>query len=157
MTSSKILCCHRNVFTELLHSNDMEINRHTYKRVQQFFYCVYSLPRECACRCLAANGGIHFAENIPNNNRRETHTDTQSCGRELWSNRWVRLRCYDIRTKFNRDWFRYSKVNRKGESQTQTAWRSHKPILIFQRKGRRLKTMKIPSQECRWPDQVLYL
>jgi hypothetical protein len=33
--------------------------------------------------------------------------------------------------KFNKDWFRYSEVDR-GYTGTQTAWRYHKPNLIIQ-------------------------
>jgi hypothetical protein len=34
-------------------------------------------------RCLAMKGGIHFTKPLPNNNRRDTHTDTQTDGRNL--------------------------------------------------------------------------
>jgi hypothetical protein len=36
-----------------------------------------------------------------------------------------------IHTKFHKDWFRQSKVNREGYSDTQTAWGYHKPTFIF--------------------------
>jgi hypothetical protein len=34
-----------------------------------------------------------------------------------------------VHTKFHKDWFVHSKVNRGEFSDTQTAWRSHKPTL----------------------------
>jgi hypothetical protein len=40
---------------------------------------------------------------------------------------WDGLRCHDKHTKFNKDWLRHSKVNMEGFTDTQTAWRSHKP------------------------------
>jgi hypothetical protein len=55
------------------------------------------------------------------------------------------LRCHGIRTRFNKDWFRQSKVNGGGGlSDTQTGWRWHKPTSIFsQNKESRLKTIII--------------
>jgi hypothetical protein len=38
------------------------------------------LPRE---RCLATKGEIQFTEPLPSNDRRDTHTDTQTGGRNL--------------------------------------------------------------------------
>jgi hypothetical protein len=37
--------------------------------------------------------------------------------------RWDGLRYHDTYTKFHKDWFRHSKVNRKGYTDTQTAWK----------------------------------
>jgi hypothetical protein len=34
-------------------------------------------------RCLATKGGIHFTEPLPCNDRRDTHTDTRTDGRDL--------------------------------------------------------------------------
>jgi hypothetical protein len=48
------------------------------------------------------------------------------------------LRCHDIHTKFHSDWFRHSKVNR-GDAQTHTGGRSHKPTLGKQTKKRILR------------------
>jgi hypothetical protein len=73
---------------------------HKERRVQQFFYC-------CVCiscrgnvflrsRCLATIGGIHI----------QTHRLMEGIY-EL--GRWDGMRCYDIHTKFHRDWFRRSK------------------------------------------------
>jgi hypothetical protein len=45
-----------------------------------------------------------------------------------------------IHNKCHKDWFRLSKVNGgRGFTDTQTAWRSHKPILIFQHNEGRLR------------------
>jgi hypothetical protein len=38
------------------------------------------------------------------------------------------LNCNDIHTKFHKDWFRHSKVDRE-RGFTDTGWRSHKPGL----------------------------
>jgi hypothetical protein len=59
--------------------------------------------------------------------------------------RWDGLRCYDIHTKFPKDWFKHSKVNGVGGfTDTQTAWWLHKPtfIFFFQNKESRLKYKK---------------
>jgi hypothetical protein len=59
---------------------------HRKRRVQQFFYC-----------CIVFVAAVTFLPTT-SNNRRDTQTDG--------------LRCHDIHTKFNTDWFRHSKVNR---------------------------------------------
>jgi hypothetical protein len=51
-------------------------------------------------RCLATTG--------------DTHTDTQTDGRDFSIGRSNGLRNRDIHTKFHKDWFRYSKVNGGG-------------------------------------------
>jgi hypothetical protein len=47
-------------------------------------------------RCLAKKGRIHFTERLPSNDRRDTHTDTQTDGRDLWSTplRWAKVPLY---------------------------------------------------------------
>jgi hypothetical protein len=45
---------------------------------------------------------------------RDTHMDTYTDGRDLGKDE---LSCHDVRTKFNKDWFRHSKVI-KGDTQT---------------------------------------
>jgi hypothetical protein len=35
-----------------------------------------------------------------------------------------------IHTKFHKDWFRHSKAVEGGYTDTQTAWRSHKPTFL---------------------------
>jgi hypothetical protein len=105
-------------------------DRFTDTRVQQFFYCcVYPLLRErvhgavsqqwkecytLPSLCLATTRGIHI----------QTH-------RLMGVRRWDGLRCHDIHTKFHKDWFRHLKANREEFTDTQTAWRSHKPTFIF--------------------------
>jgi hypothetical protein len=87
--------CWGNVFTKLQPSNDRGIHRPTYSplirsgphrkiRVQQFFYgCVYVAAGTCLpSRCLALKGGIHLTVSLPND-RRDTHADTQTDGRDL--------------------------------------------------------------------------
>jgi hypothetical protein len=60
----------------------------------------------------------------------DIHICTQTIGSYLWVRRWGGLRCHDIHTKFNDNWFRHSKVYM---GDTQTAWSSHKPTFIFSR------------------------
>jgi hypothetical protein len=48
----------------------------------------------------------------------------------------------DIRTEFYKDWFRHSKVNR-GDTQTQTAKRSHKPNSFLNKESRLIKTIEL--------------
>jgi hypothetical protein len=67
-TRATILHCRGNVFKELLPSSD----KGTYTQVQQFFYCcMCPLPRERVYRAL------------PKNDLRDTHTHTQTDGRNL--------------------------------------------------------------------------
>jgi hypothetical protein len=47
--------------------------QHRKRRVQQFFYC---------CVCIRCRGNV-FTEPLPSNNRRDTHRDTQTDGRDL--------------------------------------------------------------------------
>jgi hypothetical protein len=72
-------------------------------------------------RCLAPKGGIlvQLTEPLPWNDRKDTHTDTQIDGMDLLSTplRWVRVPYYTVHTKFHKDWFRHSKVD-KGDTQT---------------------------------------
>jgi hypothetical protein len=42
-------------------------------------------------------------------------------------------------SKFHKDCCRHSKVSKREDSQTQTAWRLHKPTCIFQNEGSMLK------------------
>jgi hypothetical protein len=41
----------------------------------------------------------------------------------------VGLSCRDIRTKFHNDWFRHSRVDKGGYTDTQTGSRLHMPTL----------------------------
>jgi hypothetical protein len=84
--------------------------------ILQQFYC-------CVCICFRVNV---FTEPLPSNDRRATHTHTKTDGRDLWSTpfRWA------LYTKFRRDWFTHSEVD-KSVIQTHTTWRSHTPAFII--------------------------
>jgi hypothetical protein len=94
------------------------------KHVQQFFYCcvfvaaVMLLPSHC----LAMTGGIHI----------QTH---RLVGGIFEVCCWDGLRCRDIHTRFHRNCFMHSEVNREGSTDAQIAWRSHKPTLDKQAKN----------------------
>jgi hypothetical protein len=45
--------------------------------------------------------------------------------------RWDGLRCHELHIRFHKDWFRNSKIDTGEYTDTQTAWKSHNPILIF--------------------------
>jgi hypothetical protein len=62
---------------------------HKKRRVQQFFYCCVRIR----CR------GTVSTEPLPSNNRRDTHTDTQTDERDLWSTsrRWAQVPWYTYR------------------------------------------------------------
>jgi hypothetical protein len=87
-------------------------------------------PKSLLSRCLATKGGIHrhtcptiilqLRVFVAAGSCLPRHTDTLTDGKDLWS---------DIHTKFNKDWSRYS--IRGGIIDTQRAWWSHKPALIF--------------------------
>jgi hypothetical protein len=95
-TTPPILRCRGNVFTGLLprtiggytdRPTDSPLITHGPHRkwcVQQFFYC-----------CIRCRGSV-FTEPLPSNDKRDTHTDTQTDGRDLWSTpmRWVQLPWY---------------------------------------------------------------
>jgi hypothetical protein len=60
----------------------------------------------------------------------DTHTETQTDGRDLWSTPLRMLRCHDIHTESHKDWFRHSKyVAGRGDSQT-ARW-FYKPTFIW--------------------------
>jgi hypothetical protein len=80
---------------------------HWKRCVQQFFYC---------CVRVLYRGNI-FTEPLPSNDR-GIHIQTDR--RDFFKlGRWDWLRCRDIHTKFHKDWFRHSKVNR-GDTQAHT-------------------------------------
>jgi hypothetical protein len=91
-------------------------DRPTDTRIQQFLYCcVYSLSWERVYRAVAYQ-------------RKEGYTYRKT---DWWGEggiyevrRWDGLRCHGIHTKFHKDWFRHSKVNR-GDSQTQRQHGDH--------------------------------
>lgn len=94
-----------DVFTALLPGNDTRIQT----RAQQFKYrYVYVFTS----RCLAVKGGIHFTGPLSSNHKKLHMTHTVGGMDEVcW---WDGLRRHDIHTKFNKDRFRYSQVNRRG-------------------------------------------
>jgi hypothetical protein len=49
-------------------------------RLQQFFVAAGTF---LLSRCLVTKGGMHLTEPLPNNDRRDTHTDTLVNGRDL--------------------------------------------------------------------------
>jgi hypothetical protein len=54
------------------------------------------------------------------------------------------FRCHDVRTKFHKNWFRQSTVDRRdSHTRTQKAWRCHKPTFILQNKESRLKGKRL--------------
>jgi hypothetical protein len=56
------------------------------------------------------------------------------------------LRCHYVRTKFHKDWFRHSKVNRGGGIHRQRGY--HVSLLsVFENKASRLKTQFAPHRE----------
>jgi hypothetical protein len=76
--------------------------------------------------CLTTIGGLHI----------QTHRLVEGI---LEVRRWDEFRCHNIHNKFHKDWFRHSKVNRRGFSDTQAAWKSHNPtFFFFQNKQNRL-------------------
>jgi hypothetical protein len=79
---------------------------------------------------------------LPSNDRGihiQTHTDE----RDFLINPLIRLRSRDINSKFRKDWFKHSKVNR---GDTQTAALFHMPTLFFQNKESRLKINKCQNE-----------
>jgi hypothetical protein len=123
---------------------------HRKRRFQQFFVAASTSLQSCylammgdtqtgpqthastiysTAACIHWRGNV-FTEPLPGNNRKDTHTDTQTDGRDLWN---IQLRCHGaviyVHTMFRKEGSRNSKVNGgKGKSQThrQTAWRSRK-------------------------------
>jgi hypothetical protein len=89
------------------------------ERVQQFYVCA----------CIRCRGDV-FTEPLPSNDKRiqmETH---RLMGGIYELRRWDGLRCRNIHTEFHKDWFKHSKVNSGGYTDTQTAMWSHKPTLF---------------------------
>jgi hypothetical protein len=90
----------------------IERHRHTRSTIN-IWLSVFPAARTCLrSRCLAMKGGIHIQTQRLMGGIYELH-------------RWDGLRSYDIRTKFHKNWFRHSKVNKGGYTNTQTAWRSN--------------------------------
>jgi hypothetical protein len=56
---------------------------HRKRRVQQFYRLFFAAGTCLPGRFLAPNGGIHLTEPLPSNDKRATHKDTQTDGRDL--------------------------------------------------------------------------
>jgi hypothetical protein len=60
-----------------------------------------------------------FTVQLPSNDRRDKHTDTQRLMEGIYEGRRSDgLGCHDIHTKFHKDWLAYSKVNGEEDSPT---------------------------------------
>jgi uncharacterized C2H2 Zn-finger protein len=84
--------------------------------------------------------GNSSTEPLPSNDRGYTWTD----GRDVLIRLFRCLRCRDICTKFHKDWFRHSEVNR-GHTHTHTQERDLISLLcffFFQNKESRLEIIK---------------
>jgi hypothetical protein len=94
----EILRCRRNVFTNLLSKNDMGTYRLTHRlsfhttrtRLKMTLPTIFLLlgvfdaaGTSSPGRCLSMKEVIYFTEPLPSNDRRDTHTDTQTDGRDL--------------------------------------------------------------------------
>jgi hypothetical protein len=77
---------------------------HRKRRVQQFLYC---------CVCICCRGDV-FTEPSPSNDRRIHIQTHRLMGRIYEVRHWDWLRCRDIHSKFHKDWFRHSNVDRLG-------------------------------------------
>jgi hypothetical protein len=125
MISLTILHCH--VSMKLLPSNNRGIHRQTHRLsfdktwTTQKMTCtiillllhVFIVMGTCSLsHCLATKGGIQFTKPLPSNDRRDTHTDTQTDGGIYEVCLWDWLRCHDRHTKFHKNWLRHSKVDR---------------------------------------------
>jgi hypothetical protein len=84
----------------LLPSNDKGIHRQVYRRMRPTIFLLLRVfvaqGTRLPFRCLAMKGGIHFTEPLPSNDRRDTHTDTETNGRDLGSMllRWAQMSWY---------------------------------------------------------------
>jgi hypothetical protein len=81
------------------------------RRVQQFFYC---------CECFLCRGKV-FTDPLHSN----IDIRTQAYGRHLWSALLTWAQVHDIHTKFHKVWFRHSKADGRGYTDTQTGRGSH--------------------------------
>jgi hypothetical protein len=89
--------------------------------VRRYFYC-------CVCiRC----SRIVFTKPLPNNGSGANIQKHRLMRRIYDVRRWDGLRCHNIHTKFNKDWFRHLKVDRKGYTGSQRAWWRHKPDFVL--------------------------
>jgi hypothetical protein len=75
------------MFTELLPNNykgiHRQTHRHTRPTVLLMLHVFITMEASLLSLCLATKGGIHFTEPLHSNDRRDTHTNTQTGGRDL--------------------------------------------------------------------------
>jgi hypothetical protein len=93
---------------------------------QQFFYC-----------CICCHGNL-FLEPLPSNGKGKGDTNKPHRLMEEIYEAFCRdqFRCHDIHTKFHKDWFRHSKLDRgrphaRTHIHTETARWYHKSTFIF--------------------------
>jgi hypothetical protein len=95
-----ILLCRGNIFTVLIPRNSKRIHRQTYRHTDAAIllslHAFVAAGKCLSSRFLAMKGGIQFAEPLPSNDRRDTHTDTQTDGKVLRSMplRWAKVPWY---------------------------------------------------------------
>jgi hypothetical protein len=86
-TPPTILRRHRNVFIEFLPSNDTGIHRQTHRHTLRTIFLLLRVSVAAGTylkdRCLSMKGGIYFTEPLSSNDGRDSHTDTQTDGRDL--------------------------------------------------------------------------
>jgi hypothetical protein len=99
-------------------------------------------------RYLAPKGGIRLTEPLPCNSRRDTHTDTQTDGRDLWSMPLELVQLSWLHTRF-----RHSKVNREGFTDTDSieiAWDYFRKVGLKNSTGQRVSEPRSSNakQDC---------
>jgi hypothetical protein len=83
MTHQKIIRCRGNDFTEMVHRNDRGIHRHTCPTILILLRVFLAAETYFPSQCLATKKGTHFTKPLPNNDRRDRHTDSETDGRDL--------------------------------------------------------------------------
>jgi hypothetical protein len=73
-----------------------DTHRHTRPTVLLLLHEFVAAGKCLPSRCLATKGGIHFIEPLPSNDKSDTHTDTQTDEKDLWSTplRWAQMPWY---------------------------------------------------------------
>jgi hypothetical protein len=125
------------VFTEPLASNDRGIHGWTLKLS---FHTIRTPQKTTRPRILPLLRVFDPAVTFLPSRCLATYTYTQ-IGDIYEVHRSDGTRCHDIHTKFHKDWFRNSKVDMGGFTDTQTACWPHKPILLFLKSGKLAKNL----------------
>jgi hypothetical protein len=97
--------------------------------VQQFCCC-------CTCICCHSNG---FTKLLPSSDRGLYMQTHRLMGGMCELCHWDDLRCHDIHTKFHKDWFSHSEVNRRDSYAHRQQGNLISLLLVFQNKESRLK------------------